>query len=173
VTEELLFRPVVHEVLGDAEPGVALHVVEEVLLTIPRDQHLQREVGPPPLPRHVPTGPRVGLPGILHVEDGEDVGREHSLSRVEHGQIAGEVDASADAAEVLPQRGPGLLPGALVGDALRRDGLLLQGRAHTVEEGVAGGGRQGQPLVRGGDDERGRGLRCGGGERHGRSVAPP
>lgn len=70
---DALLRAVVHEVLGDAEGGVALDVAHEVFLAVAVVEDLEHEVEPAPLVGHDP-GHALVVVGLRHIDDGHHVG---------------------------------------------------------------------------------------------------
>ena len=160
---DLLLRPVVDEVLGDAEAGVALDVVHKVLLAVAPVEHFEHQIGPPALVGDDPRQALVVL-GLLHGDDGEDVRREDLRAGVHHAHLLRQVDDSAHRLEVKAEHVDSAALGLLVGPPLRhRDVGIREGVVDLDQEALALGLAHRAPHLCGGaDGERGRRAHPGG-----------
>ena len=118
--------PVIDEVLGNTEPGVACDVSLRVFLAVATDVHIEDPVEALALSVDEPRAPVV----VLGVQDCEEVGGEARLGRVVNGELRREVDLAALALEIVSER--------IEGARLALEVQVALGRRHLRVSHLAG-----------------------------------
>jgi hypothetical protein len=143
---------VIDEVFGDAEAGVALDVLDEILVAVAAVEHIEHEVEPLALVRDDLRHALIVL-GLRDVEHGEHIRAERLLARVHDGHLLRQVDDAPHGLEVEAEQVEGPRLGLLVGAPLGHHPERIRERVEDPhQEALALVCRHGAPRVDRGAD---------------------